>query len=58
MRNEQRIDWDEKTTASMVRAAKRTGYMTEIMEDAKDLVSSGGFVWVVALKMSLSYWSR
>jgi hypothetical protein len=51
------IDWIEKKTAELLRAANRTGYFADVISDAKDFAADG-YSWDVALMMSLEYWKN
>ncbi len=52
------IDWIERKTSELVRAAKRTGCFADCIDEAHQLRDEHGYAWVVALAKSLEYWAR
>ncbi len=50
------IDWIEKKTAELLASAKRSGYFSDVIDDAKWLADSEGYAWDVALAISCKYW--
>ena len=52
-----RIDWIENKTAELLATAKRSGFFSDIIADAKE-IQDEGFAWDVALAESCRYWCR
>ena len=50
-------DWIERKTASLLLAAKRSGFFRDVISDA-EWFAKDGYVWDVALAMSCEYWCR
>ena len=50
-------DWEETKTAELLAAGHRSGYFADMIQDAEEFEKEG-YVWIVALAMSASYWTR
>ena len=48
-------DWIETKTAQLLAAGRRSGYFTDMIDDAQRFEEEG-YVWDVALAMSAAYW--
>lgn len=51
-------DFIETRIAALIRAAKRSGYFADVIDDAKHFHENDGYAWDVALAMSCEYWCR
>ncbi len=49
------MDYLENKVANLLASAKRSGYFSEVIADAKH-IQSEGYVWDVALAISCGYW--
>ena len=49
-------DWIEAKTSRLLTAARRSGFFANVIADAK-LFAAEGYVWDVALMLSLRYWA-
>jgi hypothetical protein len=50
-------DYIETKTAQLLAAGHRSGFFTEMIEDAERFEREG-YVWDVALAISAEYWTR
>jgi hypothetical protein len=48
-------DWIELKTENLLAAAKRSGFFSDVIADAKHF-EADGYCWDVALAMSCDYW--
>jgi hypothetical protein len=49
-------DWIETKTARLLRKARTCGFFQDVIRDAERF-SEDGYVWDVALMLSLRYWA-
>jgi hypothetical protein len=49
-------DFIERRTAELLKRAKKSGYFMDALQDARRL-ESDGYVWDVALSISVNYWA-
>ena len=48
-------DWIEQKTEQLLTIARQSGFFGDVIRDARDF-EQDGYVWDVALIMSLHYW--
>jgi hypothetical protein len=48
-------DWIERKTAALISNAKRNGYLSEVVADARTFAAQG-YAWDVALDIASAYW--